>query len=319
MNSGNIIGNIAFIVVLALVVFVVVSLARAVRIVPQSQAYVVERLGRFQAVMQGGFHLLVPFVDRVAARIDLREQVANFPPQPVITADQAMVSIDSVIYFQITDPRSATYEVANFLQAIEQLTATTLRNLIGSLDLEQTQTSRESINKQLRGVLDEATGPWGIRVTRVELKSIEPPPRVLAAMEQQITAERTKRATILTAEAEREAQIKKAEGAKQAAVLAASAQQEAQVLQAKGQKEALILQAEGARQAQILRAQGESEAIQTVFAAINAGKATPELLSYKYLEILPKIADGQASKLWMLPSDLTGALESISKGFNLGK
>ena len=304
MNSGNIIGNIAFIVVLAVVIFVVVSLARAVRIVPQSQAYVVERLGRFQAVMQGGFHLLVPFVDRVAARIDLREQVANFPPQPVITADQAMVSI---------------YEVANFLQAIEQLTATTLRNLIGSLDLEQTQTSRESINKQLRGVLDEATGPWGIRVTRVELKSIEPPPRVLAAMEQQITAERTKRATILTAEAEREAQIKKAEGAKQAAVLAASAQQEAQVLQAKGQKEALILQAEGARQAQILRAQGESEAIQTVFAAINAGKATPELLSYKYLEMLPKIADGQASKLWMLPSDLTGALESISKGFNLGK
>ena len=283
MSSGDVIGNIVVIVVLAFIVFVVVSLVRAVRIVPQSQAYVVERLGRFQAVMQGGFHLLVPFVDRVAARIDLREQVANFPPQPVITADQAMVSIDSVIYFQITDPRSATYEVANFLQAIEQLTATTLRNLIGSLDLEQTQTSRESINKQLRGVLDEATGPWGIRVTRVELKSIEPPPRVLAA------------------------------------ILAASAQQEAQVLQAKGQKEALILQAEGARQAQILRAQGESEAIATVFAAINAGKATPELLSYKYLEMLPKIADGQASKLWMLPSDLTGALESISKGFNLGK
>ena len=275
MRSADLIGNIALVVIFALIVFVVVSLVRAVRIVPQSQAYVVERLGRFQAVMRGGFHLLVPFVDRVAARVDLREQVANFPPQPVITADQAMVSIDSVIYFQITDPRGATYEVANFLQAIEQLTATTLRNLIGSLDLEQTQTSRESINKQLRGVLDEATGPWGIRVTRVELKSIEPPPRVLAAMEQQITAERTKRATILTAEAEREAQI--------------------------------------------LRAQGESEAIQTVFAAINAGKATPELLSYKYLEMLPKIADGQASKLWMLPSDLTGALESISKGFGLGK
>ena len=260
MRSAELIGNVAVIVILAFVIFVVVSLVRAVRIVPQSQAYVVERLGRFQAVMKGGFHLLVPFVDRVAARIDLREQVANFPPQPVITADQAMVSIDSVIYFQITDPRSATYEVANFLQAIEQLTATTLRNLIGSLDLEQTQTSRESINKQLRGVLDEATGPWGIRVTRVELKSIEPPPRVL-----------------------------------------------------------LILQAEGARQAQILRAQGEAEAIQTVFSASNAGKATPELLSYKYLEMLPKIADGQASKLWMVPSDLTGALESISKGFGLGK
>ena len=307
------------IILLLVAVLVIVAIFRSVRIVKQSTAIIVERLGRFQAAYGAGMHFLVPFIDRVRNIMDLREQVVSFPPQPVITADQAMVSIDSVIYFQITDPRSATYEVANFLQAIEQLTATTLRNLIGSLDLEQTQTSRESINKQLRGVLDEATGPWGIRVTRVELKSIEPPPRVLAAMEQQITAERTKRATILTAEAEREAQIKKAEGAKQAAVLAASAQQEAQVLQAKGQKEALILQAEGARQAQILRAQGESEAISTVFAAINAGKATPELLSYKYLEMLPKIADGQASKLWMLPSDLTGALESISKGFNLGK
>ena len=305
----------AFILVL-LFILIVITLVRSVRIVPQSQAYVIERLGRFQAVFYGGFHLLVPFVDRVASRIDLREQVANFPPQSVITADQAMVSIDSVIYYQITDPRNATYEVANFIQAIEQLTATTLRNLIGSLDLEQTQTSRDSINKQLRGVLDEATGTWGIRVTRVELKSIEPPPRVLAAMEQQITAERTKRATILSAEAEREAQIKRAEGAKQAAVLAASAQQEAQVLQARGEKDAQILRAEGARQSQILRAQGEAEAIAAVFSAINAGGATPALLSYKYLEMLPKIADGQASKVWVLPSDLTGALDAISKGFS---
>ena len=221
MNEDPI-GSIVMIVGVVLAIFVMIAIARAVRIVPQSEAYVVERLGRFRSVLHGGIHLLVPFVDRVAARIDLREQVVNFPSQSVITADQAMVEIDSVIYFQITDPRSATYEVANFLQAIEQLTATTLRNLIGSLDLEETQTSRESINKQLRGVLDEATGPWGIRVTRVELKSIEPPPNVLSAMVQQITAERTKRATILTAEAEREAQIKKAEGAKQAAVLAAS-------------------------------------------------------------------------------------------------
>ena len=305
----------AFVLAL-LLIFIVVALVRSVRIVPQSQAYVIERLGRFQAVLYGGFHVLVPFVDRVASRIDLREQVANFPPQSVITADQAMVSIDSVIYYQITDPRNATYEVANFIQAIEQLTATTLRNLIGSLDLEQTQTSRDSINKQLRGVLDEATGTWGIRVTRVELKSIEPPPRVLAAMEQQITAERTKRATILSAEAEREAQIKRAEGAKQAAVLAASAQQEAQVLQARGEKDAQILRAEGSRQSQILRAQGEAEAIAAVFSAINAGGATPALLSYKYLEMLPKIADGQASKVWVLPSDLTGALDAISKGFS---
>ena len=314
MNEDPI-GSIAMIVGVVLAIFVMIAIARAVRIVPQSEAYVVERLGRFRSVLHGGIHLLVPFVDRVAARIDLREQVVNFPSQSVITADQAMVEIDSVIYFQITDPRSATYEVANFLQAIEQLTATTLRNLIGSLDLEETQTSRESINKQLRGVLDEATGPWGIRVTRVELKSIEPPPNVLSAMVQQITAERTKRATILTAEAEREAQIKKAEGAKQAAVLAASAQQEAQVLQARGEKEALILQAEGARQAQILRAEGEAEAISVVFNAINQGHATPELLSYKYLEMLPRIANGQASKLWVLPSDLTGALDAVCKGF----
>ena len=310
--ADDFLGSVVAIVAVVFVLFVAISLLRAVRIVPQSEAFVVERLGRFRSVLHGGFHLLVPFVDRVAARIDLREQVVNFPSQSVITADQAMVEIDSVIYFQITDPRSATYEVANFLQAIEQLTATTLRNLIGSLDLEETQTSRESINKQLRGVLDEATGPWGIRVTRVELKSIEPPPNVLSAMVQQITAERTKRATILTAEAEREAQIKKAEGAKQAAVLAASAQQ---VLQARGEKEALILQAEGARQAQILRAQGEAEAISVVFTAINQGQATPELLSYKYLEMLPRIANGQASKLWVLPSDLTGALDAISKGF----
>ena len=292
MNEDPI-GSIAMIVGVVLAIFVMIAIARAVRIVPQSEAYVVERLGRFRSVLHGGIHLLVPFVDRVAARIDLREQVVNFPSQSVITADQAMVEIDSVIYFQITDPRSATYEVANFLQAIEQLTATTLRNLIGSLDLEETQTSRESINKQLRGVLDEATGPWGIRVTRVELKSIEPPPNVLSAM----------------------VQIKKAEGAKQAAVLAASAQQEAQVLQARGEKEALILQAEGARQAQILRAEGEAEAISVVFNAINQGHATPELLSYKYLEMLPRIANGQASKLWVLPSDLTGALNAISKGF----
>ena len=280
--ADDFLGSVVAIVAVVFVLFVAISLLRAVRIVPQSEAFVVERLGRFRSVLHGGFHLLVPFVDRVAARIDLREQVVNFPSQSVITADQAMVEIDSVIYFQITDPRSATYEVANFLQAIEQLTATTLRNLIGSLDLEETQTSRESINKQLRGVLDEATGPWGIRVTRVELKSIEPPPNVLSAMVQQITAERTKRATILTAEAEREAQIKKAEGA---------------------------------RQAQILRAQGEAEAISVVFTAINQGQATPELLSYKYLEMLPRIANGQASKLWVLPSDLTGALDAISKGF----
>lgn len=282
-----------FVILVLLLVLVVVIVARAIQVVPQSRALVVERLGKFHSVMYGGLHVVVPFVDRIASRVDLREQVTSFPPQPVITADNVVVSIDSVIYYQVNDPMHATYEIANFIQAIEQLTVTTLRNVIGSLDLEATLTSRDSINTQLRGVLDEATGRWGIRVNRVELKAIDPPPSIQQAMEQQLRAERDKRATILTAEGVRQSQI----------------------LQAEGEKQSAILKAEGQAQAAVTRARGDSEAIQTVFSAIHQGNPTPELLSYQYLQMLPQIAQGSASKVWVVPTELTAALDAVSKGF----
>lgn len=281
------------IIALLLVILAVVVLLRAIQIVPQPRALVVERLGKFHTVMYGGLHVLIPFIDRVAAKVDLREQVTSFPPQPVITADNVVVSIDSVIYYQVTDPMHATYEIANFIQAIEQLTVTTLRNVIGSLDLEATLTSRDSINTQLRGVLDEATGRWGIRVNRVELKAIDPPPSIQQAMEQQLRAERDKRAAILTAQGVRESQI----------------------LQAEGEKQSAILRAEGQAQAAVTRAKGEAEAINTVFTSIHEGKPTPDLLSYQYLRTLPEIAKGDASKIWVVPTELTSALDAITKGF----
>lgn len=284
---------IGLIVLVLFVLFIVITLARAVQIVPQPRALVIERLGKFHSVMYGGLHFIVPFIDRIASRVDLREQVTSFPPQPVITADNVVVSIDSVIYYQVTDPMHATYEIANFIQAIEQLTVTTLRNVIGSLDLEQTLTSRDSINTQLRGVLDEATGRWGIRVNRVELKAIDPPPSIQQAMEQQLRAERDKRAAILNAEGVRQSQI----------------------LQAEGEKQSAILRAEGQAQAAITRAKGEAEAIQTVFTSIHEGDPTPDLLSYQYLQMLPQIAQGNASKVWVVPTELTAALDAVAKGF----
>ena len=254
----------------------------------------VERLGKFHSVMYAGLHLLIPFVDRVAARVDLREQVTTFQPQPVITADNVVVSIDSVIYYQVNDPMAATYEIADYITAIEQLTITTLRNVIGSMDLEQTLTSRDEINARLRGVLDEATGKWGIRINRVELKSIDPPPTIQQAMEQQLRADRDKRATILQAEGVRQSQILRAEGEKQSA----------------------ILQAQGAAEAAVTRADGEAKAIDTVFTAIHEGRPTPDLLSYEYLRVLPNIANGTASKIWVLPTELTAALNAVTEGFS---
>ena len=280
-------------VAIVLLLLVVVIVVRAIRVVPQSRALVVERLGRFHTEMYAGLHLIVPFIDRVASQVDLREQVTSFPPQPVITADNVVVSIDSVIYYQVTDPRSATYEIANYISAIEQLTVTTLRNVIGSLDLEQTLTSRDDINSRLRGVLDEATGKWGIRVNRVELKAIDPPPSSQQAMEQQLRAERDKRAAILTAEGVRQSQILKAEGEKQSE----------------------ILRAEGFAQARVLEAEGEARAIQQVFEAIHRGDADPKLLAYKYLEMLPELSKGEGSKVWVVPTELTAALSAISTGF----
>lgn len=277
-------------ILLLLVLFVIVAIFRAVQIVPQSYAIIVERLGKFQAEYRGGFHFLVPFVDRIRNTVDLREQVVSFPPQPVITSDNLVVSIDSVIYYQVTDPKRATYEIANYLQAIEQLTVTTLRNVIGSMDLEQTLTSRDQINAQLRGVLDQATGRWGIRVSNVELKSIDPPASIQGAMEQQMRAERDRRAAILTAE-----------GVKQS-----------QILTAEGDKQSAILRAEGQAQSAILKAQGESRAILQVFDAIHRGNADPKLLAYQYLQTLPKIANGSSSKMWIVPTEFTAALDGIS-------
>ncbi|GAB4085299.1 hypothetical protein GCM10028784_19290 [Myceligenerans cantabricum] len=285
-----------WIVLLILLIVVVVALSRAVRIVPQSVALVIERLGKYHDTLTPGFHLLVPFIDKVRAGVDMREQVVSFPPQPVITSDNLVVEIDTVIYFQVTDARSAVYEIANYITAIEQLTVTTLRNVIGSMDLEQTLTSRDQINGQLRGVLDEATGRWGIRVNRVELKSIEPPQSVQGAMEQQMRAERDRRAAILTAE-----------GVKQSAILTAE-----------GEKQSAILRAEGSAQSQILEAEGEARAILQVFEAIHRGNADPKLLSYQYIQMLPQLANGTSNTNWVIPTEFTAAMSSIAKGFGGG-
>ncbi len=282
-------GLLSIIVILLLAAFVIIVLVRTVRVVPQQTALIIERLGRYSRTLEGGLHILVPFVDLVRANIDLREQVVSFPPQPVITSDNLVVSIDTVIYYQVIEPKSAVYEIANFIQGIEQLTVTTLRNVIGSLDLEQTLTSRDQINGQLRGVLDEATGKWGIRVNRVELKAIDPPTSIQESMEKQMKAERERRAIILTAEGSKASQI----------------------LTAEGEKQSQILRAEGSAQARILEAQGQARAIQQVFDAIHRGRPTQKLLAYQYLQVLPQIARGDANKMWIIPSELTDALKGI--------
>jgi regulator of protease activity HflC (stomatin/prohibitin superfamily) len=278
------------IVLLVVAGLVLLTLARTIRIFPQARAGVVERLGRYSRTLTPGLTLVVPFVDRIRDMIDMREQVVSFAPQPVITEDNLVVSIDTVIYFQVTDPKSATYEIANYIQAIEQLTVTTLRNVIGGMALEKTLTSRDEINGQLRGVLDEATGKWGIRVNRVELKAIDPPPSIQDSMEKQMRADRDKRATILAAE-----------GVKQS-----------QILTAQGEKESSILRAEGQKQAAILQAEGQSQAIDTVFRAIHEGNPDPQLLAYSYLQVLPQIAQGEANKVWIIPSEVTQALGRLT-------
>jgi regulator of protease activity HflC (stomatin/prohibitin superfamily) len=277
---------VTLIVLLAAAAFILVVVARTVRIVPQARAGVIERFGRYQRTLSPGLALVVPFVDRLRPLLDLREQVVSFPPQPVITEDNLVVNIDTVIYFQVTDAKAATYEIANYIQAIEQLTVTTLRNVIGGIALEKTLTSRDHINTQLRGVLDEATGKWGIRVNRVELKAIDPPASIQEAMEKQMRADREKRATVLNAEGVKQSQILEAEGAKQSA----------------------ILRAEGDRQSQIVRAEGQAKAIETVFGAIHAGDADPKLLAYQYLQMLPQIAQGDSNKIWMIPTEFSHAL-----------
>lgn len=284
---------ILWILLLVVILFIGAALFRSVRIVSQGEAQIVERLGKYHRTLSPGMHFLVPFIDQVRQRVDLREQVVPFPPQPVITSDNIVVNIDTVIYYQVTGPEAATYEIANPMAGIEQLAVTTLRNIIGSMDMEQALTGRDQINGQLRGVLDEATGRWGIRVNRVELKAIDPPATVQSAMEQQMKAERDRRAAILTAE-----------GIKQSAILTAE-----------GDKQSAILRAEGDAQSTILKAQGDSRAILQVFDAIHRGNADPKLLAYEYIQMLPKIADSQSSKMWIIPTELTEALNSVTKGF----
>ena len=282
--------------VILISIFVVI-LARSIRIIPQASAGIVERLGRYNRTLDAGLSLIVPFIDRLRPLIDLRERVVSFPPQPVITSDNLVVEIDTVIYFQVTNPKSAVYEIENFITGIEQITITTLRNVVGGIDLEQTLTSRDSINSALRGVLDEATGKWGVRVNRVELKSIEPPQTVKTAMELQMKAERERRAVILTAEGEKQSQILTAEGARQAA----------------------ILNAEGAAKAIVIKADAEAEAVQRVFDAVRAANLDEKMLAYQYLEQLPVIANGTASKIWLLPAELSGAIEKIASAFRPGR
>lgn len=290
MDSNKVI---VYITIAVLAIFVLSTIFKSVRVVPQAEAWIVERLGRYSRTMDAGLHLLVPFIDRIRAKRDLREQVVSFAPQSVITSDNLVVEIDTVIYYQVTEPKAAVYEIANYLVGVEQLTVTTLRNVVGTMDLEQTLTSRDQINGQLRGVLDEATGKWGIRVNRVELKSIEPPASIKDSMEKQMRAERDRRATILTAE-----------GIKQSAILTAE-----------GDKQSAILQAEGQAQSTILRAEGEARAILQVFGAIHEGDPDSKLLAYQYLQMLPEIAKSESSKVWFVPTEFTGALKSISAGF----
>ncbi len=282
------------IVLIVIAVVVMVTIAQGVRIVPQARAGIVERLGRYQRTLEPGLALVVPYIDRVKPLLDMRETVVSFPPQPVITEDNLTIQIDTVIYFQVTDPKSATYEINDYIAAIEQLVVTTLRNVCGGMTLEDTLTSRDKVSTALRIVLDEATGKWGIRVNRVELKAVDPPPSIQEAMEKQMRAERDRRAAILTAE-----------GVKQS-----------QILTAEGEKQSSILRAEGQRESQILSAEGQSKAIETVFDAIHRGDADPKLLAYQYLQMLPQIAQGESNKIWIIPSEFTQALGQLGSAMS---
>ena len=291
MPSGAVV---LLVVAVIVVVLLVVFLSRSIWLVPPARARNVERLGQFHKTLVPGLHLVIPMIDRVKDLIDLREQVVSFTGQRVITEDNVVVSIDTVLFFQVTDPRAADYEIVNYIQAIEQLAATMLRSVIGSMDLEETLTSRDKINTLLRGVLDDASGKWGIRVTRVEIRSIDPPQSIKDAMEKQLKAEREKRAAILHAEG----------------------LQQSQILTAEGDKRGAVLRAEGEKQSAILRAEGQAEAISTVFKSIHAGDPDPKLLAYQYLQTLPQLAQGEGNTVWMIPSELTGALKLLSSAFS---
>ena len=280
---------VVWVVVAAIALLVVVTFGKTVKIVPQQRMDVVERFGRYRRTLGPGLNVIMPYVDRIRAKVDMREQVWSSPPQPVITSDNLVVSIDTVLYFRVINPKDATYEISSFLQGIEQLTVTTLRNVIGSMDLERTLTSREAINRHLQAELDDTTGKWGVKVTRVEIKAIEPPPSIRDAMEKQMRAERDRRAAILNAE-----------GVKQS-----------KILTAEGEKQAAVLRADGERQARILQAEGQAKAIRTVFEAVHAANPDSKVLAYQYLQALPQIAQGDANKVWLVPVEFARALEGL--------
>lgn len=307
-------GFLALVLIVALIAMVVL---KAIALIPQGEAAVIERLGRYTRTVSGGITLLVPFIDRVRAKVDVRERVVSFPPQAVITQDNLTVAIDIVVTFQINDPAKAIYGVDDYIVGVEQISVATLRDVVGGMTLEETLTSREVINRRLRGELDAATTKWGLRISRVELKAIDPPPSIQQSMEKQMKADREKRATILAAEGQREADIKTAEGEKQARILSAEGEKHAAILAAEAERQAMILRAEGERAAQYLKAQGEARSIQKVNAAIRSSKLTPEVLAYQYLEKLPKMAEGKASTLWMIPSQFGDSLEQFARA--LGK
>ncbi|GAA1169033.1 Modulator of FtsH protease HflK [Corynebacterium glaucum] len=305
----------ALIAFTVIIVLVASLLFASVKLIPQGEAAVIERLGRYTRTVSGGLTLLVPYVDRVRARVDTRERVVSFPPQAVITQDNLTVAIDTVVTFQINDPAKAIYGVDNYLVGVEQISVATLRDVVGGMTLEETLTSRETINRRLRGELDAATAKWGLRISRVELKAIDPPPSIQQSMEMQMKADREKRAMILTAEGKRESDIKTAEGEKQARILSAEGEKHAAILNAEAERQAVILRAEGERAAKFLEAQGEARAIQKVNAAIKSAGVTPELLAYQYLDKLPKIANNEAATMWMIPSQFGNSLEQFARAF----
>ena len=303
------------IVLVVIIALVAALLFASVKLIPQGEAAVIERLGRYTRTVSGGLTLLIPFIDSVRARVDTRERVVSFPPQAVITQDNLTVAIDTVVTFQINDPAKAIYGVDNYLVGVEQISTATLRDVVGGMTLEETLTSRETINRRLRGELDAATGKWGLRISRVELKAIEPPPSIQQSMEMQMKADREKRAMILTAEGRRESDIKTAEGEKQARILSAEGEKHAAILNAEAERQAMILRAEGERAAKFLAAQGEARAIQKVNAAVKSSGVTPELLAYQYLEKLPKIAENEAATMWMIPSQFGDSLQQFAQAF----
>lgn len=283
------------IIALVVIVAVITMLYRAVRTVPEASAYIIERSGKYHRTLGAGTKLVIPFIDSVRARVDLRQQVVSFPPQPVTTADNLVISVDTVVYFKVTDPRTATYAVANYLSAIEQRTITAVRKQVGDMDLEYTLTARAEINSTLRAQLASIAKPWGIEVDQVEVKAIDPPPTVQEAMDKRKEVDR-----------DRQARIAEAEGVKQAQILSAEGEKQAAVLRARGEAEASVLRAKAEAEVEAVRARGQSEAIAILAQAIDAADPDHRLLAYQYLQTLPRLAEGAADKVWVVPGDLGG-------------